>query len=182
MKARCSNPNHSAWKWYGAKGIKVCDRWKEFENFVHDMGEKPKNSSIDRIDSSKDYEPNNCRWASHKEQGRNKSDVIVLDINGVSYVARELSEKYGLKVDTIVNRHAKGLSFEEIVDKKRLVSPEAINALLESNKRASEAKFCQRGHEFTVENTDLYGGQRRCRECRLAVQKRYKDRIKARAK
>lgn len=179
MKGRCQNPNHPSWKWYGAKGVKVCDRWQIFENFLEDMGSKPVNSSIDRIDSSRGYEPGNCRWASHKEQGRNKDDVIVLEIEGVSYIARELSEKYGLKVDTIVNRAGQGLSFDKVVDKKRRPTPQsAINALLEANRKAAEARFCQNGHEFTAENTDHYGGQRRCRECRLVVQRRYKERMK----
>lgn len=180
MKGRCQNPNHAAWKWYGAKGIKVCERWQTFENFIDDMGERPPNSTIDRIDASKNYEPLNCRWASHKEQGRNKADVILIEIDGVSHIARALSEQYGLKVDTIVNRASQGLPFSEVIAKKRRPTPQrAIDALLESNRKAAEARFCQNGHEFTPENTDHYGGQRRCRECRLVVQRRYKQKIKS---
>lgn len=68
MKQRCSNPNAPAYKWYGQKGIKVCDRWSTFQNFYEDMHKKYKPGlSIDRIDPKGDYEPGNCRWLSRSE-------------------------------------------------------------------------------------------------------------------
>lgn len=68
MRGRCKNPNNDKYKWYGAIGIKVCDRWtNSFENFLADMGEKttPKHS-LDRINVHGNYEPTNCRWATQK--------------------------------------------------------------------------------------------------------------------
>jgi hypothetical protein len=72
MKGRCRNPNDSAWQWYGARGITICARWNSFSNFLADMGPRPKGKTLDRIDSSKNYEPVNCRWATAKEQAANR--------------------------------------------------------------------------------------------------------------
>jgi hypothetical protein len=74
MKDRCYNPNSHKWKYYGGRGIKVCDRWRNsFENFLDDMGLKPaSNLSIDRIDNDGDYEPGNCRWADSTTQSNNQ--------------------------------------------------------------------------------------------------------------
>ena len=72
MRARCANQNRPDWKNYGGRGIKVCERWGEFSNFLADMGEKPDHLSIDRIDNDGDYEPGNCRWATASEQRRNQ--------------------------------------------------------------------------------------------------------------
>ena len=73
---RCNNPKSDSYKYYGARGIKVCDRWLIFENFLKDMGERPENLSIDRIDNDGDYEPGNCRWATSKVQASNKRRKI----------------------------------------------------------------------------------------------------------
>lgn len=72
MKRRCNAPNNQNYRYYGARGIKVCARWTVFENFLKDMGERPDDTSLDRKDSNGNYEPENCRWANSATQAKNK--------------------------------------------------------------------------------------------------------------
>jgi hypothetical protein len=73
MRQRCLNPRNKKYKDYGGRGIKICPRWLEsFENFFVDMGRKPIGLTIDRINNDGNYEPGNCRWATHSEQGLNR--------------------------------------------------------------------------------------------------------------
>lgn len=72
MRTRCTNPNHDKYQYYGGSGVKVCDRWGSFENFLEDMGERPEGTTLDRIDPFGHYEPGNCRWATPAVQGANK--------------------------------------------------------------------------------------------------------------
>lgn len=75
IKTRCYNKNSAAYKDYGGRGITVCDSWlgiDGFDNFVTDMGERPKGYSIERIDNDKGYSPQNCKWATHFEQSINQ--------------------------------------------------------------------------------------------------------------
>lgn len=75
MRRRCNNPNSSEYPYYGARGIKVCARWDQYENFRDDMGEHPgEGYSIDRIDNDGGYEPGNCRWATRSQQTSNQGE------------------------------------------------------------------------------------------------------------
>ena len=76
MKARTTNPNNPAWPDYGGRGILLCARWLEFKNFLADMGERPKDTTLDRIDNKGNYEVTNCRWADKKTQRGNQRKVI----------------------------------------------------------------------------------------------------------
>jgi len=83
---RCENKKNTSYKHYGAKGVKVCDRWRNsFLAFYQDMGERPKGYTIDRIDVYGNYEPSNCKWATPQEQSRNRS-IIRTNTSGTTGV------------------------------------------------------------------------------------------------
>ncbi len=77
MRQRCLNPNSDKWKWYGGRGVSICDRWDSFENFLKDMGDRPKGCSIDRVDHDWNYEPSNCRWATPTQQAETNRGCFV---------------------------------------------------------------------------------------------------------
>lgn len=83
IQTRCYNPNSQSYIDYGGRGIFMCESWKIFENFLADMGKRPSpNHSIERIDNEKHYSPDNCRWATKKEQSGNKRNSIMIFYNG----------------------------------------------------------------------------------------------------
>lgn len=102
MRSRCKNPNDQDYKYYGGRGISVCKRWDEsFENFIEDMGERPENKTLDRIDSNKNYEPENCRWATAKEQARNKRDTVKITYKGKVYPLAHWVDIFGINYSTL---------------------------------------------------------------------------------
>lgn len=104
MLARCRTPSQTSYKNYGGRGIRVCERWNLFENFLADMGESLPGKEIDRIDNDGDYDPGNCRWVSPKENGRNKRNNIVLSYNGQSKFLLEWSAILKIPITTLYAR------------------------------------------------------------------------------
>jgi hypothetical protein len=100
MLIRCSNPSADSFRFYGGKGIKVCERWKDFANFLADMGECPFGLTLDRINNDKNYEPSNCRWATKKEQARQNRRLAWF--NGSPMSRREIAVQLGIS-PTLLN-------------------------------------------------------------------------------
>jgi hypothetical protein len=167
MRNRCSNPNHPQYRHYGERGIKVCQRWNDYAAFLADMGEKPAGMSLDRIDNDSGYEPSNCCWATQKEQMRNMRITRRVTVEGVTYVAKDLAERLGVKTDTIVERAAVCKTMAELMNPaRRVYTPGLAAGGLANGRRQREKTHCPQGHEYSAENTHTSPqGWRRCRTC-----------------
>lgn len=167
MRQRCLNSSLAAWKDYGGRGIRICQRWLDsFEDFVDDMGERPIGCSIDRIDVNGGYEPGNCRWATRKQQAQNKRNTVNFDWNGeqlclceicrrenVCYEIVRASVRKGIPLKEAVLK-TKGYRFKEandpfIVPRIKLRSAERIN----SNERIQDAlDWCSKRKRLLSKN------------------------------
>jgi hypothetical protein len=105
MRQRCYNPKNPAYPQYGGRGITICDRWSDFNLFVEDMypGYKP-NLSVDRIDNNGNYSPENCRWATSKEQANNRNNARLFVFDGTEGTLTFWAEKIGVKRSTLAQR------------------------------------------------------------------------------
>lgn len=117
MRNRCTNPKAPAYKNYGGRGITVCTEWRFFKNFLRDMGESPKELSLDRVDNSKGYSKENCRWATKTEQAQNTRKNTLLTLNGKTQCLVEWSRVLGIHRTAITRRLARGFSDEQALAK-----------------------------------------------------------------
>lgn len=118
MLNRCNSEGCAGYQDYGGRGIKVCDRWLKFENFLSDMGPRPEGRSIDRIDNNKGYSPDNCRWATAIEQASNKrihKTAVLLSYGGVVRYLADWSKLTGIKQNTLKNRLNLGWTVDEAI-------------------------------------------------------------------
>lgn len=150
MKARCNTDIK-----YVSKGIKVCDRWQSFQNFYEDMGDPPEGMTLDRIDGTKGYSPDNCRWATVFEQNRNLSSNVWHNGETIADIAK----RTGLSHTVIAYR---------IRNKLEVDAPHIV-----------QRTHCKKGHEWSEANTYVtkvkykggYREQRYCRKCRAEHQR-----------
>ena len=104
MRSRCRNKNVNGYENYGGRGIKVCERWESFDNFILDMGESPSGFSIERKDTNGNYEPLNCIWADRTTQARNKRSNRIIEFNGVSKCLIEWANDLGIDQSSLRER------------------------------------------------------------------------------
>lgn len=115
MKDRCDNPNNKARKYYKDKGITYSDDWKQFENFKRDMGERPAGMTLERIDNSKGYSKENCKWATRREQRLNQDCNTIYRVGEVSGTLLQVIEALGLTISStrVSARIKRGWSVED---------------------------------------------------------------------
>lgn len=129
MISRCTNPNLPYFKYYGGRGIAVCDRWLTFSNFVCDMGARPIGTTLDRINPDGDYFPGNCQWATKTEQQRNRRNTIRLSHNGQSLTLKEWSLELGMSYEALRSRYKKKWTESDILT----IPVSRSNAYISSN-------------------------------------------------
>lgn len=151
MWDRCTNPANANFDRYGRRGITVCERWNDVRNFVSDMGQPPPGYTLDRIDNNGDYEPNNCRWATHKEQSNNRTTNRLIAYRGERKTAAQWAAVTGVSEKLIARRLRDGWPAER---------------LFETPRRKHSITHCRNGHEFTLDNTAVSNGLRFCLTCR----------------
>jgi hypothetical protein len=154
MRSRCLDPNNSSWKQYGGRGISVCDSWvNDFDAFVFDMGEAPEGLSLDRIDVNGDYEKNNCRWATSKEQANNRTSNKTIDHGGKILTYAQWADCLGIGRDTLHRR----LNVYKMPVEKALTKGLLVGDLKHGTRNAYERQGC------------------RCDLCREANNKRHRE-------
>jgi hypothetical protein len=119
MWARCTNPKSNPYKNYGARGISVCERWKDFSAFISDMGRRPSEKhSLDRKNNGLGYSPDNCKWSTSKEQILNRRNTRWLTFKGVTKSVSQWLEDSPIKYTTFLYRLAAGWGTKEALFKK----------------------------------------------------------------
>lgn len=112
MRNRCNNPRTPDYAAYGGRGIKVCDRWGAFAAFLEDMGERPRGTTVDRIENDRGYEPGNCRWANVYEQANNRRNNRMLEFQGQRKTMQRWAEDVGIPWSAIQYRLDAGWSVD----------------------------------------------------------------------
>lgn len=111
MLQRCTNPKNEAYKDYGDRGISVCDRWRQFENFFADMGPRPSpRHTIERANNNLGYSPLNCNWQTRKVQNRNYSRNRLITFDGLTMCVTDWAEHIGIPAPLLLARIGRGVS------------------------------------------------------------------------
>ena len=115
MVSRCTNPNTIYYENYGGRGIEVCNRWHKFENFLADMSVKPRGMTLDRINNDGNYEPDNCRWATVKEQANNTRNNTIAQTSRGPLTLSQIADATGLDPRSVHRRYRRGCRGDELL-------------------------------------------------------------------
>lgn len=141
MIYRCENKRSKSYHNYGGRGIKICERWRsDFNNFLEDMGPRPSLAhSIERLDSNKDYEPGNCKWATPMEQGNNTRRNKIVEVDGERMTLAQAAHRRGLHYPTVKSRLLRGMALEKALSHAHLklkLNEAAAREIVSSNETA----------------------------------------------
>lgn len=128
MIQRCSNPRHPKYRMYGARGIVACSRWKDFKEFLSDMGERPIGTTLGRIDSKGNYEPGNCRWETPSQQQRNIKHNHWIEHQGIRLCITDWAARLGIHQTTISHRISSGWEIDKVLSPPERLTPEQRRA------------------------------------------------------
>lgn len=179
MKKRCSNPNHVAYRYYGGRGISVCERWlaprgQGFKNFLEDMGPRAPGLTLDRKDGDKNYSPENCRWATREEQYSNRSANVFIEFGGEKLTATQWARRIGVRGgDVVLKRIRAGVPLDVALTAKttRDTSKFLEKAVLVAAQLKLAKPDCKRGHLLVGDNLHISPkGVRICRQCKRETQ------------
>ena len=123
MMRRCYNEKTAFFEHYGGRGIRVCERWHQYHNFLADMGEAGPLDTLNRIDCNGDYQPSNCRWATMKEQASNRRSTIKIEYEGNIYSLKQFARHYHISYYYVRAFYHRGLTPQQIIkllENKRL--------------------------------------------------------------
>jgi hypothetical protein len=152
MRIRCNNPNNPGYRYYGDRGIRVCERWNDFENFLEDMGIPPNSDySIDRIDNDGNYEPGNCRWANKFQQANNRRINRKIEFRGECLTIAQWARKIGVLDSTLRLRLSNGWSIE-----KTLTTPVEHDRHRTIKFRGETLTIAQWARKFRMHPSTLY--------------------------
>lgn len=152
MIKRCNDSNDKSFKNYGGRGIKVCERWHKFENFLADMSLRPsRQHSLERKDNESGYNPSNCVWATREVQNSNQRRTRRITVDGVTMPVAKWAQEKNIPATTVYSRLNRGLSPDES---------------LICGKLTPVKTHCQYGHPFDETNTYFSSNKRQCIACR----------------
>jgi hypothetical protein len=159
MRARCFNHKEKRFKDYGGRGITVCERWEDYENFLADMGECPDGMSIERRDNDGNYEPSNCNWATPAEQANNQRCTYYVTYEGERIAISLLAARHNICSNVVYERVAK-YSWTVEAALKTPVTSRTPN--LKFNYRGQELKLSDLVKIASVNRNTLYQRLTKC--------------------
>lgn len=150
MKERCDREKNIAYPRYGGRGIKICKEWYDFMNFYRDMGERPENTSLDRIDNDGNYCKENCRWATRKEQNNNQRNNIIIEHKGKNITIGEYATLEGIKYGTAYQRVKNGWCIKGKKSDKIIQTPQKVKTCIYCGKTFERKIFKRQIEDLTV--------------------------------